>query len=210
MVGDIMILNIFFSKKNKMRLSLLVLTAFALWTAGCSGEETGGVSVSGDGKITASIVESFDKAYYNQDELQNMILEEAASYNRSSGESLISVDKVSVENGVAKVRMTYADADAYAGFNNGVFFMGTVSEAQMAGYDTNKVLTSVNDSLTTVGQSDMLAMTGVKILITDMKEPVLLPGKAVYISQNAAVDKKLKTVTFDEESEGLAYILYKE
>lgn len=206
-----MILSRIFSQKSKAaKLTFFLLTAGALSLSACSiGEEESQVSLLKDGTVSTTIAEEFDKSYYDKDELQQMILEEAASYNRSTGTGAISVDKVSVEDGVAKVKITYAGSEDYAAFNDGVFFTGSVQEAQAAGYDLNKVLSSTTDRLATVGMSDMLAMTDVKILITDMKEPVVLNGKAAYISSNVTVDKKLKTVSFDEASEGLAYILYK-
>ena len=57
--------------------------------------------------------------------------------------------------------------------------------------------------------SDILAMTEMRLLITDRKEPVTLSGKAAYISDNVTMDKKLKTAFFEEESGELAYILFK-
>lgn len=77
------------------------------------------------------------------------------------------------------------------------------------GYDLNRVLSSVKDDLETVGKSDIANMTDMRLLITDMREPVTLNGKAAYISANVTVDKKGKTVFFNEDSEELAYILFK-
>lgn len=207
-----MSLNRFFSQKNSFRKAaalfgiagVMALTA----CAGSGPDEESTVSVTKEGKISSHIVESFDKTYYDKDELQQRILQEAASYNRAVGEGAVSVEKVTVEDGFANVEMTYEKASDYADFNNRVFFIGTPEEAREAGYDLNTVLSSVKDEYETVGMSDILAMEDVKILITDIKEPVTLNGKAAYISGNAAADKKLKTVYFDEESEELAYILY--
>lgn len=206
-----MILSRIFLQKHKIaKMAAFILTAGALTLTACSmGEEESQVSVLKDGTVDSVIVEGFDKSYYDKDELQQMILEEVSTYNRNAGSGVISVEKVSVEDGEAKVRMTYACADDYAAFNDGIFFIGSVQEAQEAGYDLNKVLSSTTDNLATVGMSDMLAMKDVNILITDMKTQVVLNGKAAYISGNVTVDKKLKTVFFDETSEGLAYILYK-
>ncbi|MGN0376931.1 MAG: hypothetical protein ACI4ED_04780 [Suilimivivens sp.] len=206
-----MILNRFLSQKHKItKAAVLVLITGAVALTACAGEEEESfVSLLKDGSVDSTIVEDFDKAYYDKDELQKMILEEAASYNRSVGEGAISIDKISVADGVAKVKMIYAGADDYAAFNDMIFFVGTVQEAKEAGYDLNKVLSSATDRLATVGMSDMLAMEDVNILITDMKEPVILNGKALYISGNVTVDKKYKTVSFDESSEGLAYVIYK-
>lgn len=202
--------RLFLQKQRITKATAFFLMTGILLLAGCSmEEEQSQVSLLKDGTVEATIIETFDKSYYDKDELQQMILEEAASYNRSVAQGAVSVDKVSVENGIAKVKMTYASAEDYGAFNDGIFFTGSVSQAREAGYDLNKVLSSTTDALATVGMSDILAMTDVSILITDMKDPVVLNGKATYISGNVTVDRKLKTVSFDESSEGLAYILYK-
>ena len=68
---------------------------------------------------------------------------------------------------------------------------------------------SASHQRVTAGRSDILEMSDAKILITDMKEPVVLDGKAVYVSSNVETDKKCKTVSFDETSDEMAYIIYK-
>lgn len=205
-----MILSRFFPQKNSLYKVTVIMFAAGLTalTACSSAEEGSMVSITKEGKIDSCIVESFDKSYYDKDELQQRILQEAASYNRAVGEGAVSVEKVSVENGFACVEMTYGKASDYAAFNNKVFFIGSAQEAKEEGYNLNIVLSSAKDEYETVGMSDILAMDGVRILITDVKEPVALNGRAAYISGNVAADKRLKTVYFDEESEELAYILY--
>lgn len=177
--------------------------------AGNEAEEGTAVTINKDGKIGYHIVSSFDKSYYDEDELQQRILREVASYNQTGGTDHVSVEKIEVKDNVAIVEMTYAEAADYAAFNSGIFFVGNAFKAQSEGYDLNKVLSAVEDSMETVGMSDILAMTDYTLLITDMKDPISLSGKAAYISDNVAVSRNLKTVSFDEESEELAYILYK-
>lgn len=206
-----MILNSYFSQKHKLAKSaVLLLILGTLSLSACVGsKEESSISLLEDGAVKATIVEDFDKSYYDKDELQQMVLEEVVSYNRSFGEGVISVDKVSVEDGIARVEMTYADSTAYAAFNGGAFFLGSVTDAQEAGYDLNKVFVSATDQLVTAGMTDILEMRDARILITDMKDPVVLDGKAVYVSGNVKTDKKCKTVSFDEASEEMAYIIYK-
>lgn len=205
-----MILSRYFLQKHKQAKAFIlgILLGTMPLTACSAGAKESSVSLLKDGEIRADIVEDFDKSYYDKDELQQMILEEVVSYNREFGENTISVDKVSLENGVVRVGMTYADFDAYASFNDGVFFVGSVQEAQKAGYDLNKVFISTADQLVTAGISDILEMSDAKLLITDMKEPVILDGKALYISSNVTTDKRCRTVSFDETSGEMAYIIY--
>ncbi len=172
-------------------------------------EEGTTVVLSKDGTISSYIVESFDKPYYDKDELQQMILSEVADYNREVGSGNITVEKIAVEDNLAAVTMSYASAKDYAEFQGSVFFLGTAKEAQEAGYDLNTVLSSTEDELETIGMSDMLAMTEYQILITDRKEPVTLNGKAAYVSDNTIYSNSLKTVTFGGEENELAYVMYR-
>lgn len=203
-----MIKNIRFSHK----VIWPIIIAGTLMLAACTGneaEEGTSVTINKDGAVSSHIVSEFDKSYYDRDELQQRILQEVASYNQTNGTDHISVEKIEVKDNMAVVEMTYVEAADYAAFNSGVFFMGNAFGAQAEGYNINKVLSGVEDPMDTVGMSDILAMTDYTLLITDMKDPVSLSGKAAYISDNVTVGKNLKTVSFDEESEELAYILYK-
>lgn len=188
--------------------ALLAMAGILLITSCSMGEEESEVTILKDGTIDSRIVDSFEKSYYSQEELQQKILLEAATYNRLAGEGAVSVEKVAVEDGLAKVKMTYASASDYAEFNDGVFFVGSIEEAQKAGYNLNKVLVSTEDNLATVGMSDILAMTDMQILITDMKDPVRLSGKAAYVSSNVSVGSQMKSVSFKEESEEMSYVIF--
>lgn len=181
--------------------------------SGCSlGNKMPGtaITVEEDGSISVSIAESFDKSYYDKDELQKMILTEAASYNRQTGEASINVNKVAVENGMALVKMNYRNPEDYAAFNDREFFVGTPQQAEEKGYDLNTVLSGAKNTMETVGKADILAMTDYTLLITNEKDSVTLNGKAAYLSSNVTVSKNLKTVSFEEDSEEMAFVLYKQ
>lgn len=198
------------SPKKKTNALLILLLVVAM-TNGCGSEaEESRAELQKDGSVKSVISASFDKPDYDIDELQQMVLEESATYNRSVGDNAISVEKVSEKNGTASVKMTYKSAADYAAFNDGIFFVGSPKEAEEEGYNLNKVLSGTKNPLETVGGADILAMdSDVKILITDMKDPVVLDGKALYTSDNVQTDKKYKTVTLKEESGEPAYIIYK-
>lgn len=194
---------------SKAAVCLLIFVGILSLT-GCGKTRAEGmeVSVAEDGAVHSYIAEGFDKDYYDKDELQQRILSAAASYNRETGGQNISVDKVSVEKQMAIVQMTYASYTDYAAFNEGVFFVGTTQEAEEAGYDLNVVLSGTRNEQETIGKSDLLGMSEVKIFITDMPEAVTLNGKALYCSENVTVSKNLKTVSKQEESDKMAYIIY--
>ena len=169
--------------------AFLVLMLAAVTLGGCGSEtEESRAELQKDGSVKSVVTADFDKPDYDIEELKQMVLEESAAYNRSTGDGAISVEKVSEKNGTASVKMTYKSAADYAAFNDGIFFVGSPKEAEEEGYNLNRVLSGTKNPLETVGGADILAMADAKILITD---------------------KKYKTVTLKEESGEPAYIIYK-
>lgn len=202
------------SNQSVSRGILCVLGAISMLTmVSCGSMKSGadGTSVSLDknGTVQANIRESFEESYYDEDELLQMILTQAASYNRKAGSGSIAVEKVEVKDGVAEVQMTYAKAQDYASFNKMVFFAGNAKEADQEGYELNVVLSGVKNPQETVGKGDILAMEDEMLLITDTTDTIKLGGKALYVSENVTVSGNGKTVCRSLDSEGLAYIIFK-
>lgn len=173
-----------------------------------SKEEQTEITILKDGSVRMQIIESFDKPYYNQEELQQKILAEVASYNRNAESGNISVEKIEVEEQRAKVVMGYASCEDYARFNKSTLFVGNVAEAQEAGYDLNTVLSRIENQAETIGMSDMLLMTDYMVLITDCKDSVNIDGKAAYISDNVTVSKNKKTISLVQDTDKPAYVLF--
>lgn len=202
------------SNQSVSRGILCVLGAISMLTmVSCGSMKSGadGTSVSLDknGTVQSNIRESFEESYYDEDELLQMILTQAASYNRKAGSGSIAVEKVEVKDGVAEVQMTYAKAQDYASFNKMVFFAGNAKEADQEGYELNVVLSGVKNPQETVGKGDILAMEDEMLLITDTTDTIKLDGKALYVSENVTVSGNGKTVCRSLDSEGLAYIIFK-
>ncbi len=202
------------SNQSVSRGILCVLGAISMLTmVSCGSMKSGadGTSVSLDknGTVQSNIRESFEESYYDEDELLQMILTQAASYNRKAGSGSIAVEKVEVKDGVAEVQMTYAKAKDYASFNKMVFFVGNAKEADQEGYELNVVLSGVKNPQETVGKGDILAMEDEMLLITDAADTIKLDGKALYVSENVTVSGNGKTVCRPLDSEGLAYIIFK-
>lgn len=198
-----------FSDKIKM---ITLVLAGALGLCACGEKEEGGatyLSIEKDGKIQSHIEESFEQSYYSIEELQQSIQKRVEEYNKAAGASQIAVDKVEVANGLTDVLMTYTTAEDYAAFNEEVFFVGTPSQAQEAGFDLNVVLSGVGNAQETVGKPDILAMEDVRVLVMDLAQSVKLGGKALYASDNVTVSKNAKTVWRTEGESGLVYIIFK-
>lgn len=198
-----------------------IILGGALGLVSCSGSREDSVttlSLLKDGGVQSDIRENFGESYYDSEELQKSILSQAADYNREAGGSKITVEKVETKDAVAVVKMIYERPEDYASFNRSVLFVGTGKEAQEAGYDLDMVLSGAKDTNETIGKSDILAMEGEKILITDVQDLIVLNGKALYISENVTVSdngKRVQILAAGEEAQEagnekeLAYIVFK-
>lgn len=198
-------------KPPGLLLCLLMMTG-TLGLVSCSGsekEDVTTVTLEKDGTVQSHISESFEQPYYEKDGLQQVILSEAAAYNRQVGQNHITVEKVEMSGERVTVEMTYTEAKDYADFNQVIFFVGTPAQAEAAGYELNVVLSGVKDTQETVGKADILAMKDVRLLITDIPETVLLNGKAMYSDEKTVVSEDRKSCVRREEAEGPAYIIFK-
>ncbi len=203
-------------KKNESyhrRIIGIILGTFALVIAGCGDSSVGiketTVSLLNNGAVETCITENFEQSYYDKDELQQMILTEVAAYNKQAGGSNIGVEKIEADQESVIVQMSYAKASDYAVFNKVTFFDGSATEAEQAGYDLQVVLSNTKDALETVGQGNLLNMEGVRLIITDIPERIILPGKALYTSDNVTVADNLKSIQLAPDSTELAYIIVK-
>ena len=205
--------RVFSSKRIllKIIISLYLLFILAGNVACSSGSRMAQteITMQKDGGVSIRLVESFDKPYYDAEELRQSILTKVASYNRNVGSGNISVEKIEVENQIAEVIMSYETAEDYAQFNKEVYFVGSATKAQEVGYDLNTVLSGAEDTTETIGMSDMLNMEDYQILITDSKIPIIINGKAEYLSDNVSVSKNKKVITVAADSDALAYIMFR-
>lgn len=193
-------------------LCLLLLT-------GCGGTkmpdtiEKTTLSVDEEGKITAYLVESFDKEYYDVEELKTMAVEEAAAYNTNAamGEVVpISVEGVELLGNGESVKVTYLynDADTYELHTEGILFYGTVTEALRAGYDMEDVsMSNVKDGEPVAPAWVTVDAADKHILITDQKAEIYSPYKVTHISEGAVYNENGSVDA--TQAEGEVYILMK-
>ncbi len=190
-------------KKRVTWMTVLVVAACAM--AGCSKfspEETA-VSVGKDGKITAAVIEQLDQDYYKEDELKASIDQAVADFAEENGEDLVKVKKYETEDRKVTLFMNYANADAYAKFNNVVFFTGDMVEAGGAGYDFNTGFQKVEKGEVTNNQvtsDEVLNSYNYNVVILQEEMGVEVPGDIVYVSSNVEVTgKKSAKVVGDEK-----------
>ena len=205
--------NEYQNHRKKPYLAALIPALLSLaFITGCSGgagdlNETTLV-IGSKGEITHNIVESFDKSYYNEDELRSQINEQIEDYCSSKGDDkLIKLKELKILDGVAEAEITFKDYNDYAAFNDVDFFYGTVGEAMAADYPTDVTLKSSEDD-ETIGKYEFESLTDNRIIVTSESILIKTPGKIAYTTANIDVIDK-ETAKMASDSVGVGYIVLK-
>ncbi|MCR5032169.1 MAG: hypothetical protein K6A92_04845 [Lachnospiraceae bacterium] len=194
---------------KKIRVFLLVPAVMLLLCAcGETQITTTTIRIDKSGKITHTIVDSFEESYYDLSEMEKMAGDEAKEYNDSHGNGLVTVDSVAAEGDEVRVVMEYQNAAAYSDFNEEVLFYGTVSEAVQAGYDLDISLIDLKDNTQYLTRDDLLKMGEKHLLITSESMHFIMPSNLAYVSEGVIISEGRKEAdTVPEDS--CCYILLK-
>lgn len=199
---------------QSMIMLLIVMTLSGCATTGAA-EEGDGISVGKDGTITGTLVGVLDQSYYNSEELKTMITDEIADVNKSQGEGSVELSDFNCDSaGNVKVKIKYADSEAYEAFNGCTFFSGASVVAHET-YGLQGNFLSVSDGKLTTEEA--MVSEDSKIVVLSENVNVSVPGKIVAITDNVEITgKKTATVNIqnaeedgEEKEEELAYIVYK-
>ncbi len=192
--------------------SFLVLMMTSLLTVGCGSTETSwdttGLSFKKNGEIVHLIVEDFAEEYYSLEELKAGVEEQIAAYNGTNGEDRIRLDTTELTDGKVRMQMTFDRASSYTGFYRQALFCGTIEEAQRAGYDLDVALSSVDDSDSKIGRTDILEMGDRHIIIAREAISFRPFAEILYTSGDVSVSDNRKEA-FTENGENLSYIIFK-
>lgn len=148
-----------------------------------------------NGEVMCASIETLDKDYYKSSELENFVNEQIFDFNAQS-KSDVKLTSFKEEDKKIRVFMKYENAKDYERFNGQEFFMGTLSEAQKAGYKIPKNAPTGSD---------------LKVLVMEEKIGVKVDGEIVYFSENMKkVDSE--TVSFNKSKKNeaqLIWVIYK-
>lgn len=198
-----------------------ILLVFALSSCGLfSGPDTNTVFVKKDGTIIGTLVETFDKKYYDKKELENYINEEINDYKKSTGKSTIKLKSFKVKDKKAKVEIQYETAKDYKEFNHINFFAGTIKKALEAGYSFDKeFLEVVNGEIgEAVNTEQIKEDEDLKVIITEEIGDIKIAGDIMFVGSIHAKVKAKDLVSIEkvkdsnqesDDEKMLTYILYK-
>lgn len=186
-------------RKGKIVTLFLIVSVCIL--SACSGGKVpetiteNAVVIDKEGNISEYIVDTFDKAFYSLSELENMVREEAVSYNDANqlaGDKVpVQVLKVeALENQPSKVLVNrlYDRAETYSKNSGEEFFFGTVASARV---QLEKIGSSQDVKNVKKGDSlkvlQLITMSEKHVVITTAKTVVYCPYAVEYISDGLTV-----------------------
>ena len=215
-------------RSRKVAIGMLAIAgACMLALAGCGEEKveepirTSTLVLSADGSFTHCRVESFDKEYYQLDELENMIRQEVSDYvGTASGQTADGGQKVAVEQVSAleedqnqvMVALHFADSGIYEDYMTEVdqqvseLFYGTVQEALTRGYDLGEALQDAKKGAAITAEQ-LEKSKGNLILIFEDALQIRCHSKVLYISGNVRITEA--GYVDGTAGEGLKYVMIK-
>ncbi|RDU24840.1 LptM family lipoprotein [Anaerosacchariphilus polymeriproducens] len=200
---------------------LCILFVFALSSCGLfSGPDTNTVFVKNDGTIIGTLVETFDKKYYDKKELENYIKDQINDYENSAGKNTVKLKSFKVKEKKAKVEIQYETAKDYKEFNHINFFAGTIKKALEAGYAFDKeFLEVVNGEIgEAVNTEQIKEDEKLKVIITEEIGDIKTSGDIIFVgsihakikAKDVVSIKKVKDSNEEpDEEKMLTYIIYK-
>ncbi|MCI8668714.1 MAG: hypothetical protein HFI34_04215 [Lachnospiraceae bacterium] len=202
---------------------LLMVMAAALLAAGCSRKDkeasepdtkrNATLTVDEQEAIVITYTESFDKSYYDKEELESRTAEELAEFNKTaSGDGSAVMESLNVKDGTAVMKIKFADEKVYVDYvkkyvkpdKEAKLFVGTYKDAVSAGYKFSGKFTCGED-LSTVEAKDFKETDGLTVVYTNEEQKILVPGDIIYFSENVSLEKGLAVTSEGKEN----YIIYK-
>lgn len=198
--------------------SLCVLLCAGM-LAGCGtsvSSEDNLVYVDKKGGVISVDVETLDENYYDASELENFVKEEIDSYTEEHGKGTVSLEKLTAEEGKAKLTMKYKTTQDYSEFNGIELYQGKIVKALAAGYDFKADFLKVENGKVTGSATtkEIYATEELKVVIIKANNDVQVPGDICYISKENVELTGTDTVSIrgtDDsfETDVYTYIIYK-
>ncbi len=192
---------------------LYTVLAFCLiFTAGCKNKEriisvdevkNNTILVKNDGTVQSATVETFDKEYYNLDELKTFITDQIGKYNQTNGQDAIVFGSLDLKDGNAVLILNYSNLEHYKTFNKVDATLTTTVDAKSSNLELPDVYVSASDGA--YASPDVaLKNDKYKILIVNEKTDVIVDGTVKYFT-NAALLSKSNLQTNSEEKSVIVY-----
>lgn len=200
--------------KKRISICFAVFMSAGLLTACGAQADRTTVYVKESGKVTEEIVESFDKDYYDKEELKDFVDQTIDEYVEETGKRTVKAKGFSVEDQKASITIKYNDFDTYMDFNQETLYAGTVVQAIADGYTLPDEFYPVKDGKLkkTAADKKIKDDDSYKVAITSENIDVVTSGEICFVSTTDVKIKDEKTVSIQKENTddtSLTYIIYK-
>ena len=192
--------------KKSLGIGLIMTAVIFLTGCGNNFEPTEStIYITSDGIVKSAIMESFDKAYYDFEELSEDVEKEVKIYCLDVNEEVITVESLTQENDMVSLFMSYASVEDYKAFNDVLLFCGTYADAVKKGYVPEELHDAEGQSV----DMNMEELEKLKVVVTEESICIQTSGKIQYTSDNVTiVDHKLARAMEAGKSHP-AFVLYK-
>lgn len=192
----------------KKSLNFCLILSMLLLLTGCGNkfeptEST--IFVTSKGVVQSAVMESFEKEYYNFDELAEDVKKAVKSYCLDVNEEVIAVTSLTENEDMVTLQMEYQTVEDYAEFNEVLLFSGTLEEAMNAGYQPSTLL----DAEGQTADVDLEKNGNLKVLITEESVCIQTSGKIKYVSDNVTILNNKLAKALEAGETHPAFVLYK-
>ncbi len=190
---------------------LICISMTCMILAGCGKEYDipqsglGSVDISKDGRVDAVLLDDFSKDEYVESELKAYIDTELSSYNSIHGAGSITFNGSELNDGIMKVKLSFASLEDYDAFMPDSLFTGTVQEAYDKGYDMDQALAVADTPEHIIGKNDLMNMADQRIMVFSGKKSIKVPGRIKYYTQSM---KQTGEDTVEASEDGTYIIIY--
>ena len=192
--------------KRALSFTLVLASAILLMGCGQKFEPTEStIFVTSKGVVKSAIMESFDKSYYDFDELYKSVEKEVKVYCLDNIEETVTLTSLTEENDSVTLLMDYQTVEDYANFNEVLLFSGTFAQAVAEGYLPD----NLHDVEGITAEIDLEKQGDLKVLVTEESVCIQTSGRIKFVSDNVTVlDKKLAKA-MEAGKTHPAFVLYK-
>ena len=189
-------------------LSFLLILSMVFLLSGCEQEyepTESTIFITSKGVVKSAIIESFDKSYYDFDELYEAVEKEVKAYCLDKNEEAVTISSLVEENDSVALLMDYQTVEDYVEFNEILLFSGTFSEAAAAGYLPGELHDAEGNSV----EVNLESLGDLKVIVTEESVCLQTSGRIKYVSDNVTIlDKKLAKA-MEAGKTHPAFVLYK-
>lgn len=169
-----------------------------------AGEWTdNGLAIEKNGQVVYCVVDSFDKGFYDINELTGMAVEEAALFNgknRVGEETPVTVEEVAQIGGDSnRVRVVYRfdKTESYEKFQGEILYFETLESSIQQKHIFSGAVLMDGAGTVTLDEKTVSKLTGKHVVVTTARNTIKLPYDVLYCSEGVRILEDGRVSTAD-------------